>query len=87
MVFNCVFFSFSVLPFEESLTPPDSLPIDIQQDETATFSNITRSDANCDKTGTCYDGKDWTHMHISVMQRIAKREEEEKERTSDKDYR
>lgn len=56
MFFNCFFLYLSL--FVESLTPPDSLPVDIQQDDPSNFSNITRSDANCDKTGTCYDGKD-----------------------------
>lgn len=38
--------------------PPGELPVTIehQQDPNMT-SNLTRNDANCDKTGTCYDGK------------------------------
>lgn len=45
--------------FLESTTAPTDLPIDIlqTQDDAGTASNFTRSDANCDKTGTCYDGK------------------------------
>lgn len=45
--------------FSESTGPTEAtLPVDLgltQSDENLT--NFTRSDANCDKTGTCYDGK------------------------------
>lgn len=49
----CTFF-----PLEISVTAPPELPItfDTQVDE-SNLTNFTRSDANCDKTGTCYDGK------------------------------
>lgn len=68
-------------PFEESLTAPTDLPVDIQQDETANFSNITRSDANCDKTGTCYDGKDWTNISVILLCNESKNEKKKKEKT------
>lgn len=44
---------------EPPASPSGELPvtIDHQQDETSVQSNLTRNDANCDKTGTCYDGK------------------------------
>lgn len=34
-----------------------TLPIVFDATEDPTLNNLTRSDANCDKTGTCYDGK------------------------------
>ncbi|XP_049887185.1 uncharacterized protein LOC126381758 [Pectinophora gossypiella] len=36
--------------------PSGELPVTIEhQQDTSTSSNLTRNDANCDKTGTCYD--------------------------------
>jgi hypothetical protein len=34
-----------------------SLPVVFDATEDPTLTNLTRSDVNCDKTGTCYDGK------------------------------
>lgn len=34
-----------------------TLPITFDTTEDPLLTNLTRSDANCDKTGTCYDGK------------------------------
>lgn len=37
--------------------PSGELPVTIEHtQDTNTSSNLTRNDANCDKTGTCYDG-------------------------------
>lgn len=46
----------------ESITasgaPSDNtLPVVFETTEDSTLNNLTRSDVNCDKTGTCYDGK------------------------------
>lgn len=35
---------------------PNTLPITIETQEDPAITNLTRNDANCDKTGTCYDG-------------------------------
>lgn len=61
---SCFFFTVQkrfkiVFSFPE---PPSTtngeLPVTIDhQHDTNTSSNLTRNDANCDKTGTCYDGK------------------------------
>lgn len=46
--------------FVESAAPTTSndntLPVVIETTEDASINNLTRNDANCDKTGTCYDG-------------------------------
>lgn len=34
-----------------------TLPVVFDATEDPSVNNLTRSDANCDKTGTCYDGK------------------------------
>lgn len=52
-----LFFTISLI---ESTVPPTDgvLPPDVTLTEDPLgASNFTRSDANCDKTGTCYDGK------------------------------
>lgn len=62
------------LLYIESTGPPDVVPpvdVTITEDPIGT-SNFTRSDANCDKTGTCYDGKiivideNWMNRKISA---------------------
>nr|CAD7396529.1 unnamed protein product [Timema cristinae] len=41
---------------EKSLSAPqDNLPIVFDSTEDPTINNLTRTDINCDKTGTCYD--------------------------------
>lgn len=49
------------LAFSESLAVnPSEATLPIVFDpivEDSNLTNFTRSDANCDKTGTCYDGK------------------------------
>ncbi|CAG2068082.1 unnamed protein product, partial [Timema podura] len=35
--------------------PQDNLPIVFDSTEDPTINNLTRTDINCDKTGTCYD--------------------------------
>lgn len=34
-----------------------TLPVVFDATEDPSINNLTRTDANCDKTGTCYDGK------------------------------
>lgn len=42
---------------EPVTSPSGELPVTIEHQQDATVSNnLTRNDANCDKTGTCYDG-------------------------------
>jgi hypothetical protein len=46
---------------EKAATPSgapsdNSLPVVFEATEDPTLNNMTRSDVNCDKTGTCYDG-------------------------------
>lgn len=46
----------------EATTPSGSpsdntLPVVFEATEDPTLNNLTRNDVNCDKTGTCYDGK------------------------------
>lgn len=39
-------------------SPSDNtLPVVFETTEDATLNNQSRADVNCDKTGTCYDGK------------------------------
>ena len=33
------------------------LPVVFENTEDPLLNNLTRADVNCDKTGTCYDGK------------------------------
>lgn len=48
----------SIRMFSESAGPlKDALPITFDTTEDNTINNLTRADVNCDKTGTCYDGK------------------------------
>lgn len=54
-------FFFSSLDFTEtpSVTGDNTqhtLPVTFDTIEDPSVNNLTRSDANCDKTGTCYDG-------------------------------
>lgn len=35
----------------------NTLPVTFDAKEDASVNNLTRADVNCDKTGTCYDGK------------------------------
>lgn len=42
----------------------NTFPIDIETKQDASINNLTRTDVNCDKTGTCYDGK--THIYIFI---------------------
>lgn len=42
---------------EPANNPSGELPVTIEhQQDTNVSNNLTRNDANCDKTGTCYDG-------------------------------
>lgn len=52
----------SYLFISESSSAPSSgentLPVDFDTSVDSTLSNLTKTaDVNCDKTGTCYDGK------------------------------
>lgn len=38
--------------------PESTLPVTFDTLEDPNLTNLTRNDANCDKTGTCYDGKE-----------------------------
>lgn len=38
-------------------TVDHTLPVVFDATEDPSVNNLTRSDANCDKTGTCYDGE------------------------------
>lgn len=40
-------------------SPTETLPVQFDSgvEVDPNLNNFTRSDANCDKTGTCYDGK------------------------------
>lgn len=43
--------------FTESTTPPhEQLPVVFESTDDPSL-NLTRTDLNCDKTGTCYDGQ------------------------------
>jgi len=43
--------------FAESTTPPhEQLPVVFESTDDPSL-NLTRTDLNCDKTGTCYDGQ------------------------------
>lgn len=46
---------------EAAATAPQdhTLPVVFDATEDPTLNNLTRTDANCDKTGTCYDGKSY----------------------------
>lgn len=45
-------------PFSETVTNPhENLPLVFENTEDPSINNLTRNDINCDKTGTCYDGK------------------------------
>lgn len=37
-------------------SPDNQLPVVFEATEDPSLTNLSRSDANCDKTGTCYDG-------------------------------
>lgn len=45
----------------------NTLPVVFESTEDPTLNNLTRSDVNCDKTGTCYDGKFTFFILISNM--------------------
>lgn len=48
----------SIFSPESVTTPHDAtLPVVFDTTDDPTLNNLTRSDVNCDKTGTCYDGK------------------------------
>lgn len=57
----CTSSNYKILIAESILAsgaPSDnSLPVVFETTEDSTLNNLTRSDVNCDKTGTCYDGK------------------------------
>lgn len=38
------------------------LPVVFDSTEDPSVNNLTRTDVNCDKTGTCYDGEQYTHI-------------------------
>lgn len=72
--------------FSESISPsePPTLPIvfDTPIEVDPNLTNFTRSDANCDKTGTCYDGMNCklfsfnffcyqNHFHLFLQQQIS----------------
>lgn len=53
---NCFILFISEAPLSGAPSE-NTLPITIETQEDPTLNNLTRTDANCDKTGTCYDGK------------------------------
>lgn len=48
-----IFFFFA----ETASNQHENLPAEINTTVDPTLNNLTRNDINCDKTGTCYDGK------------------------------
>lgn len=53
----CLTFCYFVAEPPSNANPPGELPVTIEhQQDPAMSNNLTRNDANCDKTGTCYDG-------------------------------
>lgn len=52
--------------FPESTTPPhEQLPVVFESTDDPSL-NLTRTDLNCDKTGTCYDGQ-YTYQYIEIQ--------------------
>lgn len=49
----------------------NSLPLTLETQEDPSLNNLTRSDVNCDKTGTCYDGKlffvEWLCLELFIL--------------------
>lgn len=41
---------------ESAASTNEHLPVVFDSTEDPSVNNLTRSDINCDKTGTCYDG-------------------------------
>lgn len=61
-VFIVLYLIRSVRVFTESTTPShEQLPVVFESTDDPSL-NLTRTDLNCDKTGTCYDGK---YLHTS----------------------
>lgn len=55
---NYVFVAESTAASSPSGAPSDNtLPVVFEATEDPTLNNLSRTDVNCDKTGTCYDGK------------------------------
>lgn len=54
---NLYYGFFFFLESAASASTAADLPIEPQVEVDPNLTNFTRSDANCDKTGTCYDGK------------------------------
>lgn len=46
-------------------TADHTLPVTFDATEDPSVNNLTRSDANCDKTGTCYDGMSCAFMQTN----------------------
>lgn len=44
-----------------------TLPVVFDTTDDPTLNNLTRSDVNCDKRGTCYDGNNITNKNITEI--------------------
>jgi len=55
---------------EPTGSPHENLPLVFDSTEDPSINNQTRNDINCDKTGTCYDGKLLLLMMIVYIQPV-----------------
>lgn len=62
-----LFLSFSETPSVTGDNTQHNLPVTFDTIEDPSVNNLTRSDANCDKTGTCYDGMNITRIIRSFL--------------------
>lgn len=56
MVVEILIHVFSLEPVIGSNNGENTLPVVFDTTEDPNLNNLTRSDVNCDKKGTCYDG-------------------------------
>lgn len=55
----------SLEPVIGSNNGENTLPVVFDTTEDPNLNNLTRSDVNCDKKGTCYDGKFPTKIEVT----------------------
>jgi hypothetical protein len=55
---------------EPTGNPHENLPLVFDSTEDPSINNLTRNDINCDKTGTCYDGKLLMIVYIQPVQSL-----------------
>ena len=55
---------------EPNGNPHENLPLVFDSTEDPSINNQTRNDINCDKTGTCYDGKLLMIFYIQPVQSL-----------------